>query len=242
MQRACILEWKGDWDSHLALAEFAYNNSYHASIRMALYEALYGRPYRSPIHWGEVGERTLDSPFVFQYYTEQVHIIKKKRLTAQSRQKSYAGQRCRDLTFAVGDKVFIKVSPTKSVFYFGKKGKLNPRFVGPFEVLSQIGQTAYRVALPPQYVQIHNVFHVSMLRKYVHDPSHVIQHEDIEIQKDMTMKERPVEIMDRREQVLRTKVIPLVKVRWQHHGIDDCTWEPKSDMWDKYPQLFTFCS
>ena len=196
MLRACMLEWKGDWDSHLALAEFAYNNSHHASIGMAPYEALYGRPCRSPIHWGEVGERTLDSPIVLQHYTEQVHMIRKKLLTAQSRQKSYADQRRRELTFAVGDKVFIKVSPTKSVFRFGKKGKLSPRFVGPFEVLSRIGETAYRVALPPQYTQIHNVFHVSMLRKYVHDPSHVIQHEDIDIQEDMTVEERPVEIMD----------------------------------------------
>ena len=150
---------------------------------------------------------------MLQHYTEQVHMIRKKLLTAQSRQKSYADQRCRELTFAVGDKVFIKVSPTKSVFRFGKKGKLSPRFVGTFEVLSRIGETAYRVALPPQYTQIHNVFHVSMRRKYVHDPSHVIQHEDIDIREDMTVEERPVEIVDRREQVLRSKVIPLVKVR-----------------------------
>ena len=180
----------------------------------------------------------LDSPIVLQHYTQQVQMIRERLRTAQSRQKCYADRRRRELVFSTRDMVFVKVSPTKSVFRFGKKGKLSPRFVGPFEILDRIGEAAYRVALPPQYAQIHNVFHVSMLRRYVHDPSHIIHYDDVDIQKDLTFEERPVAIVDRRDQVLRSKTISLVKVRWQHHGINECTWEPESDIRDKYSDLY----
>ena len=213
-----MLDWKGEWDSHTGLAEFAYNNSYHASIGMAPYEALYRKPCRSPVYWDEVGERMLDSPIVLQHYTQQVQMIRERLRTAQSRQKCYADRRRRELVFSTGDMVFVKVSPIKSVFWFGKKGKLSPRLVGPFEILDRIGEAAYRVA------QIHNVFHVSMLRRYVHDPSHIIHYDDVDIQKDLTFEERPVAIVDRRDQVLRSKTISIVKVCWQHHGINEYTW------------------
>jgi hypothetical protein len=236
--RACMLDWKGDWDSHLCLVEFAYNNSYHASIGMAPYEALYGRPCRSPSYWDDISDRSSESPIVLQHYTQQVQKIRERLKAAQDRQKSYADKRRRELQFDVDDMVFVKVSPTKSVFRFGKKGKLSPRYVGPFRILERIGGAAYRIELPQQYAQIHNVFHVSMLRKYIPDPSHVIRYEDVEVQEDLTVAERPVEIVDRRDQVLRTKTIPLVKVRWQHHGIEECTWEPEASMREKYPDLF----
>jgi hypothetical protein len=238
MLRACMLDWKGEWDTHVVLAEFAYNNSYHASIGMAPFEALYGRPCRSPVHWNEVGERTIESPIILQHYTEQIQKIQHRLRAAQSRQKSYADQRRRELAFEVGDRIFVKVSPTKSVFRFGKKGKLSPRYVGPFSILERIGETAYRVELPPQFANIHNVFHISMLRKYVPDPSHVIQFEDLQVQEDLTVEERPVEIVDRRERVMRNKTITLVKVRWQHHGLEECTWEPEEAMKERYPDLF----
>jgi hypothetical protein len=174
MLRACMLDWKGEWDKHVVLAEYAYNNSYHASIGMAPFEALYGRPCRSPVYWDGIGERSMESPIVLQYYTQQIKMIRDRLLSAQSRQKSYADQRRRELTFDVRDRAFVKISPTKIVFPFGKKGNLSPKYVGPFEILERIGETAYRIALPPQYAQIHNIFHVSMLRKYLQDPSHVI--------------------------------------------------------------------
>ena len=175
MLRACMLDWKGEWDSHLCLVEFAYNNSYHASIGMAPYEALYGRPCRSPSYWDDIGDRSREVPIVLQHYTQQVQKIRERLKAAQDRQKSYADKRRRELSFDVGDMVFVRVSPTKSVFRFGKKGKLSPRYVGPFEIVARIGEVAYRVELPPQYAHIHNVFHVSMLRKYIPDPSHIIQ-------------------------------------------------------------------
>jgi len=197
MLRACALDWAGHWDEHLPLIEFAYNNSYHSSIGMAPYEALYGRPCRSPVCWSDVGERQLIGPEIVQMYAEKVDVIRQRLATAQSRQKSYADRRRRVLMFEVGDHVFLKISPSRGVMRFGKKGKLSPRYVGPFEILDRIGEVAYRIALPPQFSGLHDVFHVSMLRKYVADPSHVIQLEVPEIRQDLSLEERPVEIVDR---------------------------------------------
>src|SRR5262244_3217049 len=138
MLRSCSLDWKDSWDKQLSLVEFAYNNSYHSSIGMAPFEALYGRPCRSPVCWNEVGESRLLGPELVQDSAEKVQLIRKRLLAAQSRQKSYADVRRKDLAFDVGDHVFLKVSPTKGVVRFGQRGKLNPRFIGPFEILERI--------------------------------------------------------------------------------------------------------
>ena len=174
MLRACVLNFQGSWEEHLPLIEFAYNNSFHASIGMAPYEALYGRKCRSPLCWDEVGESRLVGPEIIQITTEKIRLIRERIQTAQSRQKSYADRRRRDLEFAVGDHVFLKVSPWKGITRFGHKGKLSPRYIGPFEILERVGLVAYRIALPPALSKIHNVFHVSSLRKYIPDPSHIL--------------------------------------------------------------------
>ncbi|KAL0543735.1 hypothetical protein IC582_018839 [Cucumis melo] len=179
MLRACALEFPGSWDSHLHLMEFAYNNSYQATIGMAPFEALYGRCCRSPVCWGEVGEQRLMSPELVQSTNEAIQKIRSRMHTAQSRQKSYADVRRKDLEFEVGDKVFLKVAPMKGVLRFERRGKLSPCFVGPFEILERIGPVAYRLALPPSLSTVHDVFHVSMLRKYVPDPSHVVDYEPL---------------------------------------------------------------
>ncbi|XP_073125053.1 uncharacterized protein [Henckelia pumila] len=132
--------------------------------------------------------------------------------TAQSRQKSYADHRRRDLEFLVGDHVFIRVAPMKGMMRFGKKGKLAPRFIGPFEILDRIGALAYRVALPPSLDEVHNVFHVSMLRKYISNPSHVLSYEPLQLSPHMTYEERPDRILGRRERRLCKKTIPMVKM------------------------------
>ena len=136
------------------------------------------------------------------------------------------------------DHVFLKVSPMRGLSRFGKKGKLSPRYVGPFEVLERIGDVAYRLALPPNLSQVHNVFHVSMLRKYEPDPAHVLKFEEIEIDDKVSYVERPVRIEDRKERVLRNKTIPMVKVIWEHHGTEGATWESEEMMQRQYPQLF----
>ncbi|KAL5568841.1 hypothetical protein UlMin_025416 [Ulmus minor] len=205
---------------------------------MAPYEALYGRKCRSPIHWDEVGERKLLGPEIVQKTVDIVEKIRQRMKTAQSRQKSYADRRRKPLEFAIGDKVFLKVAPMKGVMRFGKRGKLSPRFVGPFEILERIGDLAYRVALPPAMSGIHNVFHVSMLRKYTPDPSHVLSYDTLDLRQDLTFEELPVKILDREEKELRRKKIRLVKVLWRNHEVEEATWEREDEMRAKYPHLF----
>jgi hypothetical protein len=121
---------------------------------------------------------------------------------------------------------------------FGKKGKLSPRYIGPYEILERVGKVAYRLALPPDLSRIHNVFHVSMLRKYVHDPSHVLTYQPMGLDEHLTYEEEPVEILDRKEQVLRAKRVPVVKVRWRSQSKGTATWEPEEIMRSNYPYLF----
>ena len=163
MLRACVLDHKGSWDEHLPLVEFAYNNSYQASIQMAPYEALYGRPCRSPFCYTEVGESSITGPDLIRDTSKKVSLIRQRILKAQIRQKSYADVRRRPLEFEVGDHVFLKVMPKRGAVRFGKRGKLSPRFIGPFEILERVGTVAYRLALPPSMSGVHEVFHVSML-------------------------------------------------------------------------------
>ncbi|KAL0536561.1 hypothetical protein IC582_025510 [Cucumis melo] len=238
MLRACALEFPGSWDSHLHLMEFAYNNSYQATIGMAPFEALYGRCCRSPVCWGEVGEQRLMGPELVQSTNEAIQKIRSRMHTAQSRQKSYADVRRKDLEFEIGDKVFLKVAPMKGVLRFERRGKLSPRFVGPFEILERIGPVAYRLALPPSLSTVHDVFHVSMLRKYVPDPSHVVDYEPLEIDENLSYVEQPVEVLAREVRTLRNKEIPLVKVLWRNHRVEEATWEREDDMRSRYPELF----
>ena len=238
MLRACVMDLGGAWDNHLSLVEFAYNNSYQACIQMAPFEALYGRRCRSPLCWDDVGERKLLGPELIQQTVDKVHLIRERLRTAQSRQKSYADVRRRKLEFQVGDHVFLRVSPTKDVMRFGVRGKLSPRYIGPFEILSRVGEVAYSLALPPILSGVHNVFHISMLRKYVSDPSHVIAYEPIQLRKDLSYEEHPVRIVDRKDQILRRRTIPYVKVQWNNHSEREATWELEGEMKTKYPQLF----
>ena len=163
MLRACVLDLKGSWEEHLPLVEFTYNNSYQASIQMVPYEALYGRPCRSPICWTEVGESSIIGPYLIKDTSDKVGMIRKRLLTPLRRQKSYADVRRRPLEFKVGDHVFLKVMPKRGVIRFGKRGKMSPRYIGPFEVLERVGTFAYRLVLPPSLSSVHEVFHVSML-------------------------------------------------------------------------------
>ncbi|KAL0546561.1 hypothetical protein IC582_016472 [Cucumis melo] len=238
MLRACALEFPGSWDSHLHLMEFAYNNSYQATIGMAPFKALYGKCCRSPVCWGEVGEQRLMGPELVQSTNEAIQKIRSRMHTAQSRQKSYADVRRKDLEFEIGDKVFLKVAPMKGVLRFERRGKLSPRFVGPFEILERIGPVAYRLALPPSLSTVHDVFHVSMLRKYVPDPSHVVDYEPLEIDENLSYVEQPVEVLAREVKTLRNKEIPLVKVLWRNHRVEEATWEREDDMRSRYPELF----
>lgn len=196
MLRTCVLDLGGNWESYLPLVEFAYNNSFQATIRIAPYEALYGRRCRSPVHWDEVGEKRVLGPKIVGRTVEVIDKISARIKAAQDRQKSYANTRRKDLEFQVGDKVFLKVAPMKGVPRFGKKCKLRPRYIGPFEILDRVENVAYRLALPPELSAMHNVFHISMIKKYVHDPNHVVSYQTLEVQKDLPYEELPIKILD----------------------------------------------
>ncbi|KAM6544229.1 hypothetical protein CsatB_013374 [Cannabis sativa] len=139
--------------------------------------------------------------------------------------------------FSIADNGML-LFKARGVRRFGKKGKLSPRFIGPFEILEKVGQVAYRLALPPSLSAVHNVFHVSMLRKYVSDPMHVLSYEALELQSDLSYDEQPVQILDKKEKVLRTKTISLVKVLWRNSKVEEATWELESDMRAQHPELF----
>ena len=238
MLRACVLDHKGSWEEHLPLVELAYNNSYQASIRMVPYEALYGRSCRSPLGWTEVEESSITGPDLIRDTLEKVSLIGQRLLTAQSRQKSYADVRRRPLEFEVGDHVFLKVMPKRGVVRFGKRGKLLSRFIGPFKILERVGTIAYRLALPSSMSGVHEVFHVSMLRKYTPDPAHVVDWGQIEVDTDGTFEEGPVCILESHDRDLRRKTVRLVKVLWRHYRVEESTWEREDTMRATYPLLF----
>ena len=197
---------------------------------MAPYEALYGRPCRSPLCWTKVGESSITGPDLIRDTSEKVSLIRQSLLTAQSRQKSYADVRRRPLEFEVGDHVFLKVMPKRGVIRFGKRG--------PFEILERVGTVAYRLALPPSMTGVHEVFHVSMLRKYTPDPAHVVDSGQIEVDTDGTFEEGPVCIIDSSDHVLRRKTVRLGKVLWRQYGVEESTWEREDTMRATYPFLF----
>ena len=205
---------------------------------MAPYEALYGRKCRSPICWDEEGLRTLEGPELVQETVDKVSVVKSKLKAAQDRQKSYSDQHRRDMEYSIGDKVFLRVSPWKGIIRFGQKGKLRPRYIGPYEITERVGPLAYRLALPAELAQIHNVFHVSMLRRYRSDPTHVISEPTFEVAENLTYTEEPVRILEFGVKQLRNKDIPMVKVLWNHHSQGEATWETETRMRRKYPELF----
>ena len=205
---------------------------------MTPYEALYWRPCRSPLCWTEVGESSITDPDLIRDTSEKVSLIRQRLLTAQSRQKNYADVRRRPLEFEVGDHIFLKVILKRGVIRFGKRGKLSPRFIGPFETLERVGTIAYQLALPPSMTGVQEVFHVSMLRKYTPDPSQVVDWGQIEVDTDVTFEEGLVCILDSRDQVLRRKTVRLVRVLWRHYGVEESTWEREDTMRATYPFLF----
>ncbi|WMV54817.1 hypothetical protein MTR67_048202 [Solanum verrucosum] len=201
MLRACVIDFKGDWDDHLPLIEFSYNNNYHSSIGMAPFEALYGRRCRSPVGW--------------------MRLVRKK-----------------DLEFEVNDWVYLKISPMKGVMRFGKKGKLSPRYVGPYKILKRIGKVAYEFNLPNELAPVHSVFHISMLKKCIRDPPFIIPLEGLGVDESHSYEEISIKILDQQVKRLRNKEIASVKVLWRNHLVEGATWEVEADMKSRYPHLF----
>ncbi|GJW41703.1 putative reverse transcriptase domain-containing protein [Tanacetum coccineum] len=181
MLRACVLDFGVSWDVHLPLVEFSYNNSYHSSMRCASFKALYGRKCRSLILWVEIREGQLIGPELVQETTKKISQIKDRLKAARVRQKSYVDKRRKPLEFSVGDYVLLKVSPWKGVVLFGKKGKLAPRFVGPFDIIEKVGPVVYRLDLPEELDGVHDTFHVSNLKKCLADPTLQLPLDEIQV-------------------------------------------------------------
>ncbi|GJR67782.1 putative reverse transcriptase domain-containing protein [Tanacetum coccineum] len=211
MLHACVIDFGKGWDRHLPLVEFSYNNSYHTSIKVAPFEALYGRKCRSPICWAEVGDAQLTSPKIVHETTKKIIQIKKRIQAAHDRQKSYADRRRKPLEFEVGDKVMLKVSPWKGVICFGKRGKLNPRYIGLFKILAK--------------------------KCFVDEPL-AIPLDEIQIDDKLNFIEELVKIMDREVKRLKKRCIPIVMVRYNSRRGPELTWEREDQMKIKYPHLF----
>ncbi|GJV09331.1 putative reverse transcriptase domain-containing protein [Tanacetum coccineum] len=239
MLRACVIDFGNGWVKHLPLVEFSYNNSYHASIKAAPFEALYGRKCRSPVCWAEVGEVQLTGPEIVQETTEKIIQVKQRMQAARDRQKSYADLKRKPMEFEVGDKVMLKVSPWKGVVRFGKRGKLNPRFVGPFKVIKRVGDVAYKLELPEELSRVHNTFHVSNLKKCHADEPLAVPLDGLHFDDKLQFVEEPIEITDREVKRLKRSRIPLVKVRWNSKRGPEFTWEREDQFQKKYPHLFS---
>ncbi|GKC36136.1 putative nucleotidyltransferase, ribonuclease H [Tanacetum coccineum] len=183
------------------------------------------------------GERILEGPEMIEVTNEKVAVAREKLKEAQTRQKSYADRHRRALEFQPGEHVFLKVSPTRGVRRFGIKGKLSPRFIGPFEILDRVGEVSYRLALPPQLSHVHNVFHVSLLRGYKYHPLHVVSYPFDQIREDLSYTEEPESILDRQDRVMRNKTIPFVKILWRNHPEREATWETEESIRTSYPHF-----
>ncbi|GKF18379.1 putative reverse transcriptase domain-containing protein [Tanacetum coccineum] len=192
IMRACAIDFGKGWVNHFPLVKFSYNNSYHASIKEAPFEALYGQKCRSPVCWAEVGEVQLTGPELVQETTEQIIQIKQRMQAASDRQKSYADLKRKPMEFQVGDKVMLKVSPWKGVVRFGKRGKLNPGYVRPFKVLERFGDVAYKLELPEELSKVHNTFHVSNLKKCYADEPLAVSLDGLHFDEKLQFVEEPV--------------------------------------------------
>ncbi|GJY39164.1 putative reverse transcriptase domain-containing protein [Tanacetum coccineum] len=239
MLRVCVINFRSSWDRHMPLVEFSYNNSYHASIKVAPYEDLYGRKCRSPVCWSVVGDIQLTGPELIRETTEKIVQIKNRLLTARSRQKSYMDRRTNPLEIEVGDMVLLKVSPWKGAVHFGKRKKLSPCYIGLFRILATVGLVAYTLELPEELKGIHSTFNVSNLKKCLAEGDIVVPMNEIQLDDKLHMIEEPVEIVDREVKRLKQSRIPIVKVHCNLQRGPEFTWEREDQIKKKYPHLFT---
>ncbi|GKE67562.1 putative reverse transcriptase domain-containing protein, partial [Tanacetum coccineum] len=236
---ASVIDFGSSWDRHLPLVEFSYNNSYHASIKAAPYEVLYGRKCRSPVCWSEVGDSQLTDPELIRDTTKKIIQIKNRLLTACSCQKSFADRRTKSLEFEVGDMVLLKLSPWKDVMRFGRHRKLSPHYIGPFRILARVGPIAYTLELPEELKGIHSTFHVSNLKKCLAEGNIFVLMDEMQLDDKLHMIEEPVEVLDIEVKRLKQSRIPIIKVCWNSQRGPKFTWERTDQIKKKYPHLFT---
>jgi hypothetical protein len=223
MLRACALQDKIGWDKRLPYAEFSYNNSYQASLKMSPFEALYGRNCTTPLHWDQPGERQVFDPDIFLEAEENIRMVRENLKAAQSRQRSYADTIRRELNFEVGDYVYLKVSPIRGTKRFRVKGKLAPQYIGLYQIQARREEVAYQLSLPENLSVVHDVFHVYRLKKCLRVLEEQLPAEDLEVQEDLTYIEKPIQILETADRVTRRSTIRMCKVKWGHHSEEEAT-------------------
>ncbi|WVZ70469.1 hypothetical protein U9M48_019135 [Paspalum notatum var. saurae] len=206
MLRTCALTYSTKWNDCLPLAEFAYNNS----------------------------ERVTFSLDLVTQAEKQVKFIHENLKRAQSRQKSYSNRRRRPLVFEKGDHMYLQVSPMKGVHRFGVKGKLAPRYVGPFQIIERYGPVAYRLELTLHLAAMHNVFHVSQLKKCLRVPEEAVDTSQIQVEPDLTYEEKPIKILYQKQRSTRSRTINFYKVQWSNHSEEEAIWEQEEYLQTKY--------
>jgi hypothetical protein len=169
---------------------------------------------------------------------ENIKMVQENLKIAQSRQRSYADTRRRELSFEVGDYVYLKVSPIRGVRRFGVKGKLAPRYIRPYQIQARCGEVAYQLSLPGSLSAVHDVFHISQLKKCLRVPEEQLPEEDLDVRKDLTYIEKPMQILETADRITRRNTIRMCKVKWGHHSEEEATWEREDDLKAKYPELF----
>jgi hypothetical protein len=239
MLRACARKDNQSWDKCLPYAKFSYNNSYQESIKMAPFEFLYGRKCMTPLFWNEPGENQFFGLDILREAKRQVQMVRENLKLAQSRLKNYANNRRRELRFQVGDFMYLKVSPMRGLHRFKITGKLAPRYIGPFKILEQRGEVAYHLELPPQLSNVHDVFHVSQLRKCLRVPEEQMPLEELIAGEDLTYQEYSVKILDASEKVTWNNRYKMCKVQWSNHTEEEATWEKEDQLKAEFPDIFS---
>jgi hypothetical protein len=239
MLRACALQCGRSWDKSLPYDEFSYNNSYKDSLNIAPFEMLYGHRCRTPLFWSQTGEWKGFGPEILQEAEKQVHMVRENLRIAQSRQKSYADDRRRELSFEVGDFVYLRVSPMRGLRHFNVRGKLAPRFIVPFKILDKRGEVAYQLELSLQLSDVHDGFQVSQLKKCLLVPEEQLPLEDLDSKEDLSYQEYPMKILETSERVTQNKKIKMSKVQWSHHAEEEATWEREEELKAEFPSFFS---
>jgi hypothetical protein len=205
---------------------------------MPPFKVLYVCRCRTPMFWSETREQKAFGPDILQEAEKQVRMVRENLRVVQSRQKSYADHRRRELIFDVGDFVYLKVPPMRGLRHFKIRGKLTPRFIGPFKILEKRGEVAYQLELPPQLSDMHDVFYVSQLKKYLRVPEEQIPMGDLDAKEDLSYQEYPVKILETSERVTQNKRIKMFKVQWSHHTEEEATWERERELRAEFPSFF----
>jgi hypothetical protein len=225
MLRACVLEHQGSCDQNLPWAELSYNNSYQESLKMAPFEVLYGRRCCTPLNWIEHREKVIFGPDLVEEAEATVHRIQDNLRAVKSRQETYANKRRRHLEFEVSDHVYLRVSPMKDVKGFEIKGKLAPRYIRPFPILEKCGTVVYKLDLPPSLAGVHDIFHMSQLKKCLKARVDVMLPEVTPLEANLSYPEHPIKVLDQKDRVTRRKMIKFFKVQWSNHTEEEATWE-----------------